>query len=279
MAEKEKTKRDEVQQESQNPSAAGKTRLTEISESSISALGRKLDEFGKNLSEDDQVTLATVFALAARGFTTFTGPVSCARDLRIGVGRESISVEQISGGSIPKLSEMFADAFCPGKVGRFSIEGLEVEKTMIGTKSVAAANPSAAAGTKSVAASAFCRNPGMMASKSVAASAFCRNPGMMASKSVAASAFCRNPGMMASKSVAASAFCRNPGMMASKSVAASAFCRNPGMTASKSVAASAFCRNPGMMASKSVAASAFCRNPGMMASKASPLRPSAGTPE
>src|SRR5579883_1522671 len=197
------------------PGAGKVSGVTEISASVIAALGKKLDELARTLTEDEQIALATTFALAARGFLTFGGPEACVGSLRVGLGQTSLFVERLSGSSVPKLSETLVASLCPSKASRFSIEGLEVEKTMTGAKSVAAAG--------------FCRSPGMYAAKSVAAGAMCRSPGMYAAKSVAAGAMCRSPGMYAAKSVAAGAMCRSPGMYAAKSVAAGAMCRNPGL--------------------------------------------------
>jgi len=222
-------------------------RTTEISNQTVSNLGAKLDEFAAQLSEDEQMTLATAFALATRGFLTFPTGVACHRDLRVGVGRSAILVERIAGASRPKLSEALVDAFCPRDSSRFSIEGLEVERSTSGSKSVAAwANPSAA-GAKSVAAWA---DPSLVGSKSVAA---CANPGYWGARVLPAG--WRAPGVTGSKSVAAAA-CANPALMGAKSVAAA--CRNPGLVGGKSVAAT--CRNPGLVGGKSVAAA--CRMPG-----------------
>ena len=204
--------------ESQEPSGtektgvSGSTQVTEITLPLIEALGGKLNELGRSLSDDEQVVLATAFTLAARSFSTFCGAEACVGDVRVGLGRNSVSVERRSGSSVPKLSETLESVFCPGKAGRFSIEGMEVDRTMFGAKSVAA-------GAKSVAAG-FCRTPGMVGAKSVAAGA-CRFPGMAGAKSVAAGAYCRFPGFAGAKSVAA---CSNPGMFGTQFMCGS-YCR------------------------------------------------------
>jgi hypothetical protein len=198
-------------------------------------MGEKLDEFARTLSDDEQMALATAFGLAGRGLGTFWGSQACIRPFMVALKAGSICVARGAGGSVPRLSESFENAFCPGSAGRFSIEGLEVDKTVTGAKSVAA-------GAKSVAAG-MCRFPGSMGAKSVAAG-FCRNPGFAGANSVAAAA-CRMPGFAGAKSVAAAG---------AKSVAAA---RMPGFAGAKSVAAAA-CRMPGLMGAKSVAAAA-CR--------------------
>jgi len=218
---------------------------TEISKASVAELGAKLDEFAAHLSPDEQLTLATAFALASRGFLTFAGSMANERGLRVGIGQGTIVVERIVGGENLKLSDALADALCSRGGSRFSIAGLEVERPMFGAKSVAA-------GSKSVAA---CRNPGLAGAKSVAAS--CQNPGFAGAKSVAAT--CRTAGFAGAKSVAAA--CRVPATFGAKSVAAA--CRNTGLGGAKSVAAT--CRNPGLAGSKSVAAN--CRNPGLSGAK------------
>ena len=250
--------------------SASATGTTEITPELVQEVGSKLDEFGRSLPDDQQMFVATMIALAGRALATLPGQVACVGNVRVGFGRNGIGVQNRLEGSVPKLAGELEAAFCPGKARQFSIEGLEVDKTMFGAKSVAAAacqmpglaaSKSVAAAAKSVAA--FCRNPGLAASKSVAATAACRNFGMAGSKSVAATAMCRNPGLAASKSVAAAAAksvaaaCRTPNLAASKSVAAAA-CRFPSAVGSKSVAA-AGCRFPGAVGSKSVAA---CRTPG-----------------
>jgi hypothetical protein len=216
----------------------------EISKESIEALGEKLDEFADHLSPDDQLTLATAFALAGRGLSTFVASVSCAGDIRVGIGRGAIAIETISGAT-PKLSHALADAFCAAGAKRFSIDGLEVERTMVGSKSVAAGAKSVAAGAKSVAAGTCMPGWGggmrpwtcQAGAKSVAAGL---GRGCLGgAKSVAAGVGCRG-----AKSVAAGAACRG-----AKSVAAGMGCRG-----AKSVAAGAGCRG-----AKSVAAGMGCR--------------------
>jgi hypothetical protein len=245
MVEKQRDPTEPAKTSSAVPPRAGTA--TQISRESIRVLGEKLDEFGKQLSEDEQLTLCTTFALAARAFQTFPGLVACEQGLRVAMGQGGITVERLTGASsaAPKLSETLTDALCPGGASQFSIEGLEVDRPMYGAKSVAA-------GAKSVAA---CRMPGMLGAKSVAAG-MCRTPGMAGAKSVAAG-MCRTPGMAGAKSVAAG-MCRTPGMAGAKSVAAG-MCRTPGMAGAKSVAAA--CRMPGMAGAKSVAAG-MCRMPG-----------------
>jgi hypothetical protein len=136
--------------------------VTEVSASLIATLGKKLDEFASSLTEDEQMALATTCALAGRGFLTFQGSAACVGSLRVDLGQRSLFVDRLRGGSVPKLSALLEASLCPGKASQFSIEGLEVEKTMTGAKSVAAA-------AKSVAAAA-CRNPGLyQAAKGVAA--------------------------------------------------------------------------------------------------------------
>jgi len=267
-------KKEEAPGHSEPPAAEKKVSAaakgtTEITPELVQQVGSKLDEFGRSLPEDQQMFVATMIALAGRGLATLQGQVACVGNVRVGFGRNAIGVQNRLEDSAPKLAGELESAFCPGKARQFSIEGLEVDKTMFGSKSVAAAcqMPGMAAAksvaSKSVGITAACRNPGLMASKSVAATAACRNFGMAGSKSVAATAMCRNPGLAASKSVAAAAAksvaaaCRTPNLAASKSVAAAA-CRFPGAVGSKSVAA-AGCRFPGAVGSKSVAA---CRTPG-----------------
>jgi hypothetical protein len=231
---------------------ASSSNITEITGSLIDDLGGKLNEFSRSLTDDEQTVLATALALAGRGFDTFAGQQACVGNAMVGLGRNSISVERRAGAAPPELAGALEAAFCPGKAERFSIEGLEVDKTMYGAKSVAAG---------------YCRTPGLAAAKSVAAAA-CRT-GLAGSKSVAAA--CRTQGLGAAKSVAAAAAksvaaaaCRT-GFAGSKSVAANAACRTgfagskSVAAASKSVAASA-CRFQGLAGSKSVAAA--CRNTG-----------------
>ena len=258
--------------------SAGSTGTTEITPELVQEVGSKLDEFGRSLPEDQQMFVATMIALAGRGLATLPGQVACVGNVRVGFGRNSIGVQsRLEGSSVPKLAGELEAVFCPGKASQFSIEGLEVDKTMFGAKSVAAAAcqmPGLAAAksvaSKSVGITAASRFPGAVGSKSVAATAACRNFGMAGSKSVAATAACRFPGAVGSKSVAATALCRNPGLAASKSVAAAAAksvaaaCRTPNLAAAKSVAAAA-CRFPGAVGSKSVAAA--CRFPGAVGSK------------
>jgi hypothetical protein len=183
--------------ESEGPSPKESPGVTEISRQAVEGLGAKLDEFAAQLTHEEQITLATAFALASRGFLTFPSGVACERGLRVSVGQSAIVVERLSGPATPKLSDALVGAFCPGSASSFSIEGLEVERPMMPMM-----------GAKSVAAAA-CRNLGFAGAKSVAAAA-CRNPGFAGAKSVAAAA-CRNPGFAGAKSVAAAA-CRMPGM-------------------------------------------------------------------
>lgn len=192
--------------------------VTELTRDSIRALGARLDEFSSSLSEEERLVLAATVALAARGFSTFRSDVACVGGFKIGLRHGAMTVEPLPGLTTPRPSDALVAAFCAGGRSPFGIEGLEVERSVVGTKSVAA-------GAKSVAAWGA---PSFAASKSVAA----YPPGGMGSKSVAA---CRNPGLTGAKSVAA---CANPGFMGAKSVAA---CRNPGLMGAKSVAA---CRNP-----------------------------------
>lgn len=248
--------------ESEKDQTESAATVTEISSDLVGGLGGKLDEFARGLSDDEQMTLATAMALAARGIATACGPAACIGVLAIGLGRNGISAIRRAGSSIPRLSQSLESVFCPGKASRFGIEGLEVERSFTGAKSVTA-------GAKSVAAG-FCGNAGLMGAKSVAAAGFAMQPGFAGAKSTAAGSFpgfagakstaagfCRNPGMLGAKSTAA-AFCRNPGMLGAKSTAA-AFCRNPAFAGAKSVAAG-FCRTPGFAGAKSTAAG-FCRNP------------------
>ena len=215
-----KSKTETSAKQTEHRATQASTQATEISKESIAALGAKLDQFGSDLSEDEQITLATAFALAGRGFSTFPGATACEGGFRVGIGGTSINVEQIGTTAAVKLSQSLADAFCPASASRFSIEGLEVEKTMVGAKSVAASRFPAFMGAKSVAAGA-CRNSEFAGAKSVAA-ARCQNLGMAGAKSVAA-ARCQNLGMAGAKSVAAGR-CQN--MAGAKSVAA---CQMPWM--------------------------------------------------
>jgi hypothetical protein len=229
--------------------------VTEVSKDTVERLGAKLDGFARDLSDDERLTLATALALAGRGFGTFMG-VTCAGDLRIGVGTGALSIERLSSGAEPKLSDTLADAFCvTGSSSRFSIEGLEVEKTMVGTKSVGAA------GAKSVAAAcanpAFAGNFACRGAKSVAAGNFPGNFACRGAKSVAAANF-GNIACRGAKSVAAGNFPGNFACRGAKSVAAGNF-GNIACRGAKSVAAGNF-GNIACRGAKSVAAGNFaCR--------------------
>jgi len=247
-----------------------KSDSTEITRELVDELGAKLDEFASDLSEEERNALRAAFALTSRAFRTLVTGVACEGGLRIGIGRSAVTVDSIAGG-FASLSDALSAAFCRGgRDNRFSVEGLDVERSSAksvaaaGSKSVAAWNPWLG-GAKSVAAGT---NVGAAGAKSVAA---CRNPALIGAKSVAA---CRNPALVGAKSVAAcrspwGAAVSNPALVGAKSVAA---CRspwgsavvNPAVVGAKSVAA---CRqpwgptvvNPALAGAKSVAA---CRNPG-----------------
>jgi hypothetical protein len=237
--------------EKDDSGATDASRATEITKQAIASLGEKLDAFGEQLSGDERLTLATAFALARRGFLTFAGGVACERGIRIGLGPSAVVAERFTGGAGPALSSALSDAFCPGSSDQFSIEGLEVEKTMMGSKSVAATGMM---GSKSVAAA---QGMGCIAgSKSVAVA---RGMGCFAgAKSVAAA---RGMGCYAgAKSVAAT---QGLGCFAgAKSVAAAPQFQCRG---AKSVAAGFACRGAksvaaqGCYGAKSVAA----WNPGL----------------
>jgi hypothetical protein len=237
--EEEPVQEQEPVQTEKAAAAASARNITEITGTVIEDLGAKLDEFGRSLSDDEQTVLATALTLAGRGFGTLLGQQACIGEVNVGLGRNSISVERRAGSPPPKLAGALEAAFCPGKASRFSIEGLEVDRTVYGAKSVAAG---------------ACQTFGLAAAKSVAAAA-CRFPGAVGSKSVAATA-CRT-GLGGAKSVAAAA---KSVAAAAKSVAAAA-CRYPGAVGSKSVAAAA-CRTPGALGVGSKSVAAACRNPG-----------------
>jgi len=185
-------------------------KVMEISKESVTALGEKLDDFAQRLSGDERLTLATAFVLAGRGLSTFSCAVHREGGLRVGIGPTAVVVEPLTDRA-PSLSGALSEAFCPKASDRFSIEGLEVEKTMVGSKSVAA-GMGCRMGAKSVAAGFACR----AGAKSVAAGFACRG----GAKSVAAAAQgfqCRG-----AKSVAAAQGLQCFG--GAKSVAAQAAC-------------------------------------------------------
>jgi hypothetical protein len=240
---------------------------TEITRELVDELGAKLDRFANDLSADERMALHAALALTSRAFRTLVTGVACEGGLRIGIGRSAVLVEPIGGKLNPSLSDTLTGAFCGGSVSsRFGIEGLDVERSVSGAKSVAAAGAkSVAAGSPWVAgakSTAATGNLGAVGAKSVAA---CRNPALYGAKSVAAcrmpwGAAVANPALVGAKSVAAcrmpwGAAVANPNLIGAKSVAA---CRNPGLAGAKSVAA---CRNPGLAGAKSVAA---CRMPGAL---------------
>jgi hypothetical protein len=235
----EKTR--EPKEEAAAPSAS---KVTEVSKETVVRLGAKLDHLAKDLSDDERLTLATALALAGRGFGTFWG-VTCAANLRIGVGVGTLSIERLSIGAEPKLSDTLADAFAvTGASSGFSIEGLEVEKNMVGTQ-----------GAKSVAATCgpgFMGNMACRGAKSVAAN-FAGNMACRGAKSVAAN-LAGNMACRGAKSVAAN-LAGNMACRGAKSVAAN-FAGNMACRGAKSVAAA----NVACRGAKSVAAGNFaCR--------------------
>ena len=156
--------------------------VVEISQALIGAVAEKLEKATAKFSDDEKAAIQTAFALAAKGLGTFTGPTSCVGDLRIGIGEKAITVERKAGSDVPKMSEAFADSFCPGKLSRYDIDGLEVDKSSVGggglttgsKSAVAAARPGGALGAKSAVAAAktICRS-----AKPVPARAINLNPG------------------------------------------------------------------------------------------------------
>ena len=170
--------------------------VVEISQALIGAVAEKLEKATAKFSDDEKAAIQTAFALAAKGLGTFTGPASCVGDLRIGIGEKAITVERKAGSDVPKMSEAFADAFCPGKLSRYDIDGLEVDKSSVGggglttgsKSAVAAARPGGALGAKSAVAA---RPGGALGAKSAVAAAktICRS-----AKPVPARAINLNPG-------------------------------------------------------------------------------------
>jgi hypothetical protein len=211
--------------------------VVEISQALIGAVANKLEDGTASFSDDEKAVVQTVFALAAKGLGAFPGPVSCVGDLTIRIGEESISVERRAGSDVPKMSEAFADSFCPGKLSRYDIEGLEVDRSAVGTEMSSGAAVSAgaksvaalAAGAKSVAAAAGAKSVAALAAgaKSVAAAAGAKSVAALAAgaKSVAAAAGAKSVAALAAgaKSVAAQA--TNSFL---KSVPPSAVYLNPG---------------------------------------------------
>jgi hypothetical protein len=215
-------------------------KVVEITQALIGAVATKVDDGSANFNDDEKAVMQTIFALAAKGLSAFPGPVSCVGDLTIRIGDTSISVERRVGSDVPKMSESFTDSFCPGKLRRYDIEGLEVDKSAVGSGmssggAASAKSVAAAAGAKSVAATAGAKSVAAATAagaKSVAATA-------AGAKSVAATA-------AGAKSVAATA-------AGAKSVAATAAAGAKSVAAAgaKSVAAVA-------SAAESVAAQAAC---------------------
>src|SRR5262245_5150346 len=110
--------------------------VTEITRALVAAMGERLDEFARALSDAEQMALATVFGLAGRGLGTFWGSQACIGTFMVALKGTNICVARSEGTSVPRLSESFENALYPGSAGRFAIEGLEVDKTMTGAKSV-----------------------------------------------------------------------------------------------------------------------------------------------
>src|SRR5262245_26938781 len=104
-----------------SPKDNGSPKVVEISQSLIGTVANKLEEGTAKFGDDEKAVIQTVFALAAKGLGAFAGSASCVGDLRIRIGEKGISVERKADSDVPKMSEAFADSFCPGKLSRYDI--------------------------------------------------------------------------------------------------------------------------------------------------------------